>query len=66
MARTRGIPSYNIAKNQQLLDITRLRPVSRTERLTVAGIGEEKAAEYGNAILKVLATHASEGAKNVG
>jgi superfamily II DNA helicase RecQ len=54
LADARGIPGYNIAKNQHLVDIVKLKPTTRHELMTVAGIGEKRAAEYGESILMVL------------
>ena len=56
-ARAEGIPPYLIASNRQLSQMIALKPASRAALTRIAGIGEAKAAKYGDEILAILKTH---------
>ena len=56
-AKAEGIPPYMIASNKQLAQMIRLKPVSRTALTRIEGIGEAKAAKYGEDILAILVKH---------
>ncbi|MGE5177570.1 MAG: RecQ family ATP-dependent DNA helicase [Bacteroidota bacterium] len=50
-----GVPAFVVATDRALRDIAATRPRTRDELLTCHGIGPQKAAKYGAAILKVVA-----------
>jgi ATP-dependent DNA helicase RecQ len=54
-ARQRGIPAYVIFDNRTLTEIARRRPADRDALLAVPGIGENKRALWGDAVLALLA-----------
>ena len=56
-ARVEGIPPYLIATNKQLAKMITLKATSRTVLSSIEGIGEGKAAKYGEEILQLLAKH---------
>jgi len=55
LARARGVPPYVIFHDATLRDLAQARPTTPTQLLEVAGIGERKAAVYGEAVLAVIA-----------
>ncbi len=56
-AKMEGIPPYLIATNKHLAKMIRLKASSRPALSGIEGIGEGKAAKYGDEILQVLAKH---------
>jgi ATP-dependent DNA helicase RecQ len=57
-ARRRGIAPFIILHDRTLQEIASARPQTTDALLDVAGIGPAKAAEYGDAIVSVVAAHA--------
>jgi len=62
IANEQGLPAYAVLHDTTLEEICRLRPTSIAKLKTVTGIGEQKAARYGEEILAVLRRYA-EGAR---
>ena len=61
-AKEQGMPAYVVLHDATLEEICRVRPSSIPELLTITGIGERKAATYGQEILAVLQSY-SRGAR---
>lgn len=55
LARQTGVPAYVIFHDATLLELAKLQPTTERALLSVPGIGEQKAAKYGPAVLTVLA-----------
>jgi ATP-dependent DNA helicase RecQ len=55
LARARGVPPYVIFHDATLRELAQAKPMTPTQLLEVAGIGERKAAVYGEAVLAVIA-----------
>ena len=53
-AKEDGIPSYTIFKNAVLVDLVKKRPSTLTQLQTISGIGQNKAAKYGDALLGLV------------
>ena len=53
-ARAAGVPAYIVLHDKTLDELCRLHPRTPEELLAVAGIGDQKLARYGTAILEVL------------
>ncbi|KAI2613377.1 hypothetical protein GGR54DRAFT_615607 [Hypoxylon sp. NC1633] len=60
IAVARGWSAFIIAPNRLLQELARSRPSSQRELLQVSGMGKSKAAEYGPAWLRIIATFESE------
>ena len=56
-ARAEGLPPYMIASNKQLAQMIKTKSSSQAALTRIAGIGETKAAKYGEEILAILAKH---------
>ena len=54
VAENRGVSSYMILNNKTVNELVKLKPSNKAELLEVFGIGERKAAVYGEDILTVL------------
>lgn len=54
MAKEQGMPAYVVLHDTTLEEICRIRPSSVAKLLTITGIGERKAATYGQEILAAL------------
>lgn len=54
LASNAGIPAYVIVSNATLMDMARKRPHTQDELLNVSGIGETKAARYGERFLQTI------------
>ena len=54
LAVSRGVPSYVIFPDRTLLEIARSRPERAAELLEIAGVGERKAAQYGDDVLDLI------------
>ena len=52
-----SVPAFVVASDRALRDIVALRPRTRDDLLSCYGIGPQKAARYGDAILEVIARH---------
>ncbi len=61
-AKEQGMPAYVVMHDTTLEEICRIRPTSIAELMSVTGIGERKAATYGQEILAALRRY-SEGAR---
>lgn len=57
LAEERGVPAYIICSDATLRGMCRRRPATKEELLEVNGIGEKKAAEYGDAFLEAIAAY---------
>ncbi len=55
IAREKSVPAYVIFSNRTLTAIARARPTNEAELLAVSGIGPNRLAAYGDAILAALA-----------
>jgi ATP-dependent DNA helicase RecQ len=55
LARARGVPPYVIFHDATLRELARAKPRNASDLLDVPGIGERKAAVYGEAVLEVIA-----------
>jgi ATP-dependent DNA helicase RecQ len=55
LARARGVPPYVIFHDATLRELAHVKPATAGQLLEVPGIGERKAAVYGEAVLKVIA-----------
>ncbi|RMG08794.1 MAG: ATP-dependent DNA helicase RecQ [Planctomycetota bacterium] len=55
LAKRKRVPAYRVLHDKSLLAIAAARPSSRAELLALYGIGERKVAQYGDAILEVVA-----------
>ncbi|MEO5877772.1 MAG: DNA helicase RecQ [Streptosporangiaceae bacterium] len=58
-AKEQGVPAYVIFHDATLREIASRRPASLAELGTISGIGENKLARYGEAILETLTSHSS-------
>ncbi|MBQ9068769.1 MAG: DNA helicase RecQ [Eggerthellaceae bacterium] len=54
LASEQGVPAYVVFHDKTLADMCRRQPRTREDLLEVAGVGEAKAARYGDAFLKAL------------
>ena len=59
-AEARGLPPFVIFSDATLRGLARLRPSSPERLLVVQGIGEKKAAEYGDEFLEAIADYCRE------
>lgn len=57
IAQREGVPAYVVFSNAALVDMAAKRPRTREEFLGVSGVGEVKAARYGEAFLRVIADY---------
>lgn len=57
LAREAGIPAYAVFHNSTLEALARLKPTTRRGAMNVHGIGEQKAAQYLDDFLEVIAEH---------
>ena len=55
LARARGVPPYVIFHDATLRELAHAKPATAGQLLEIPGIGERKAAVYGEAVLKVIA-----------
>ena len=53
-AHAEGAPPYVVLTNRQLVDLTRLRPSSKQGLGAIRGLGEQKIARRGDALLQLL------------
>lgn len=53
-AKTAGVPSYVIAKNEHLVSIIKNNPKTLQDLKLINGIGEKKIKEYGEKVLGIL------------
>jgi ATP-dependent DNA helicase RecQ len=56
-ARRRRIKAYQVFNNRTLEELATKRPSTREDLLAVWGMGNERAAKYGDALLEAIATH---------
>lgn len=57
LAQERGVPPHVIAPDTALKEMAGRQPRTRNELLTVKGIGERRAAEFGDAFLDCILSH---------
>ena len=57
IADSKGIPAYVVFHDATLLDMARRKPATEAELLEIFGLGERKAAQYGQAFLNVIRGH---------
>ncbi|MFT3663349.1 MAG: DNA helicase RecQ [Gordonia sp. (in: high G+C Gram-positive bacteria)] len=55
VAQEADAPAYTVFSNKTLEAIAQVRPTNVDELLTVSGVGEAKAAKYGEAVIDVIA-----------
>ena len=55
IAREEGVPAYIVCNNATLADMTRKRPTDLDELLEVQGVGQAKAARFGQRFLDCIA-----------
>ncbi len=55
LARARGVPPYVIFHDATLRELAQAKPTTASQLLEIPGIGERKAAVYGEAVLEVIA-----------
>ena len=53
-AKTLALPPFMIFSDQVLMNLAEAEPTSLSQMLTVSGIGEKKAAQFGQAFLTVI------------
>lgn len=56
-ASEQNVPPYIIFGDKTLYELVALRPQTTADLLTISGIGESKAARYGESILRVIAEY---------
>jgi ATP-dependent DNA helicase RecQ len=54
VALEQGVPAYVVFHDKTLVELARVKPVTHAELRTVSGVGENKLARYGDAILRAL------------
>ena len=57
IAREENVPAYIVFSNATLTDMAAKAPRTMAEFLEVSGVGEVKAARYGEIFLKTIAAH---------
>ena len=60
LARQAKVPAYVIFHDATLQNLAKLQPTTEEALLSVPGIGEQKAAKYGSAVLTVIAEWCAE------
>ena len=64
LAMQAGVPAYVIFHDATLLRLAEAKPGTEEELLAVPGIGEQKAAKYGKAVLELIAACTAKQAQN--
>lgn len=64
LAKEAGIPAYVVFSNATLLDMAKKKPKTLSEFRRVSGVGELKAAWYGNTFLKQIHEYLHENGEN--
>jgi DNA helicase II / ATP-dependent DNA helicase PcrA len=59
-ARTDGVPAYVVADNKTLAAVANQRPTSAEELMAVPGMGPHRITNYGDEIVAIVRTRASE------
>lgn len=59
-AKSRQAPAYTVFSNKTLEMIAAVRPVTREQLLTVSGVGEKKFGKFGEQVIDVIKTYASD------
>ena len=57
LAQERGVPPYLVFSDVTLREMCRLRPTTNTAFLSVKGVGERKAEDFGPSFLAAIRTH---------
>lgn len=60
LADEQGVPPYVIFHDATLMEMVNFRPATEDAMLRLSGIGQSKLEHYGEAFLKVIATHEEE------
>ncbi|MBI1321420.1 MAG: DNA helicase RecQ [Candidatus Hydrogenedens sp.] len=60
LAAERGIPPYMVFGDASLRDMARVRPLTPDAFHHVRGVGDRKAAEYGDVFLRAITTHCEQ------
>jgi ATP-dependent DNA helicase RecQ len=60
VAARRGVPPFTVFHDSTLIELARVRPTSADSLQAVAGIGARKAADFGPAILQIIAEHCQQ------
>lgn len=63
LARQARVPAYVIFHDATLLNLAEAKPGTEEELLAVPGIGEQRAARYGKAVLDVIAAYTAKQAR---
>ena len=58
IARKKGVPAYLIFTDKSLLDMAVRVPCDQTSFLTINGVGEQKARQYGSIFTQIIRAHA--------
>jgi ATP-dependent DNA helicase RecQ len=61
LARERGVPPYVVFSDRSLREMASFRPNDHPSFLTIHGVGDAKAARYGEAFLTVIREYAEKG-----
>jgi ATP-dependent DNA helicase RecQ len=56
IARELGLPAYIVFHDKTLKEMARVRPATRTALLSISGVGEKKAARYGDRFIAAIQT----------
>ena len=64
LARQARVPAYVIFHDATLLNLAEAKPGTEEELLAVPGIGEQRAAKYGRAVLDVIAAYTARQAQS--
>ena len=54
LAGKQNLPAFMVFNDATLREMTEKKPMSIDELLNISGVGEKKAARYGNAFLRVI------------
>jgi superfamily II DNA helicase RecQ len=54
-AQRDGRPAYVLFSNQEIAEIARLAPASKSDLISIPGIGDAKARDYGDEVLEIVA-----------
>ena len=60
LAKRESVPAYVIFSNATLTDMAEKAPRSMEELLEISGVGDKKAARYGEAFLRVIREYEQE------
>ena len=66
LAASEAVPVYTVCTNEQLASLATQRPASLAELKEIDGLGEAKAAKYGQALLDALGGNGKDGDETSG